>query len=113
MQEKIVLLDEMGNKVELQLVMTFGLDDSNYAALIPMDDLKKEIFLRFELDENGGTILVPLDNDQEYKDVKEAYEEIRKERLQWIHGLTSVANISMLVLRTISRWKYGYKCKRC
>ncbi|NLX63092.1 MAG: DUF1292 domain-containing protein [Tissierellia bacterium] len=82
MHEKIVLLDEMGNKVEFQLVMTFGLDDSNYAALIPMDDLKKEIFLRLELDENGETILVPLDSHEEFKDVKEAYEEFKKERLQ-------------------------------
>mgnify|MGYP000070429755 CR=1 FL=1 len=82
MHEKIVLLDEMGNEVEFELVMTFGLDDSNYAALIPVDDLESEIFLRFDIDENGETILVPLDSDEEYRDVKEAYEEFKKERLQ-------------------------------
>lgn len=82
MHEKIVLLDEMGNEVEFQLVMTFGLDDLNYAALIPIDDLKREIFLRFELDENGQTILVPLDSEEEFNDVMEAYEEFKKERLQ-------------------------------
>ncbi len=82
MHEKIVLLDEMGNEVEFQLVMTFGLDDSNYAALIPMDDLENEIFLRLEIDENGDTILVPLDDEEEFKDVKEAYEEFKKEKLQ-------------------------------
>jgi len=82
MHEKIVLLDEMGNEVEFELVMTFGLDDSNYAALISVDDLESEIFLRFDIDENGETILVPLDSDEEYRDVKEAYEEFKKERLQ-------------------------------
>lgn len=82
MHEKIILLDEMGNEVEFELVMTFGLDDSNYAALIPVDDLESEIFLRFEIDENGETILVPLDSDEEYRDVKEAYEEFKRERLQ-------------------------------
>lgn len=82
MNEIITLLDEMGNEVEFELVMTFGLDDSNYAALIPVDDIEKEIFLRFDLDENGEAILVPLDNDEEYKDVKKAYEEFKKEKMQ-------------------------------
>lgn len=82
MHEKIVLLDEMGNEVEFKLVMTFGLDDFNYAALIPIDDLEKEIFLRIEVDEAGDTILVPIENEEELKDVMKVYEEFKREKLQ-------------------------------
>ncbi|GFN36025.1 DUF1292 domain-containing protein [Tepidimicrobium xylanilyticum] len=83
MTERITLLDEMGNKVEFQVLATFGLDDSEYAALLPVNDLKSSTYLlRIEYDDDGGIILVGIDNDEELKDVIEAYEEIQKERLQ-------------------------------
>ncbi len=83
MRDKIVLLDEMGNEVEFEVVMKFGLDDSDYAVLLPVDDLENEMFLRFEIDENGKPILFPLDEyDEEYEVVKETYEEFKRERLQ-------------------------------
>ena len=40
MNEKIVLLDEMGNEKEFQVLATFGLDDLDYAALLPLDDIE-------------------------------------------------------------------------
>ncbi|CCQ97585.1 conserved hypothetical protein [[Clostridium] ultunense Esp] len=83
MNEKIVLLDEMGNKVEFQVLATFGLDDFEYAALLPVDDMESLTYLlRIEYDDEGEPILVGIDDDEELKDVIETFEEIQKEKLQ-------------------------------
>lgn len=83
MNEKIVLLDEMGNKKEFQVLATFGLDDIDYAALLPLDDIEALTYLlRIEYDELGEPILVGIDDEDELEEVIEVYEEIQKERLQ-------------------------------
>lgn len=83
MNDKIVLLDEMGNRIEFQLLATFGLDDFEYAALLPVDDMESLTYLlRIEYDEEGEPILVGIDDDEELKDVIKVYEEIQKEKLQ-------------------------------
>jgi uncharacterized protein YrzB (UPF0473 family) len=83
MNDKIVLLDEMGNRIEFQVLATFGLDDFEYAALLPVDDMESLTYLlRIEYDEEGEPILVGIDDDEELKDVIKVYEEIQKEKLQ-------------------------------
>jgi uncharacterized protein YrzB (UPF0473 family) len=83
MNEKIVLLDEMGNEKEFQVLATFGLDDVDYAALLPLDDIEGLTYLlRIEYDDLGEAVLSGIDDDKELEEVIEAYEEIRKERLQ-------------------------------
>lgn len=83
MNDKIVLLDEMGNRIEFQVLATFGLDDFEYAALLPVDDMESLTYLlRIEYDEEGEPILVGIDDDDELKDVIKVYEEIQKEKLQ-------------------------------
>ena len=83
MNDIIVLLDEMGNRLEFQVLATFGLDDSEYAALLPVDDMKSLTYLlRIEYDDEGEPILVGIDDDGELNDVIEAYEEIQKQKLQ-------------------------------
>ena len=83
MNEKIVLLDEMGNEKEFQVLATFGLDDMDYAALLPLDDIEGLTYLlRIEYDNQGELILAGIDDEEELEDVVEAYEEIQKDRLQ-------------------------------
>ena len=83
MNDKIVLLDEMGNRIEFQVLATFGLDDFEYAALLPVDDMESLTYLlRIEYDDEGEPILVGIDDDDELKDVIKVYEEIQKEKLQ-------------------------------
>jgi uncharacterized protein YrzB (UPF0473 family) len=83
MNERIVLLDEMGNKKEFQVLATFGLDDIDYAALLPSDDIEALTYLlRIEYDELGEPILVGIDDEDELEEVIEVYEEIQKEKLQ-------------------------------
>lgn len=79
----ITLLDELGNKVDFELIATFGLDDMEYVALIPVNDEEPLTYLlRIDYDENGDLVFVTIDDKEEFDDVVKAYEEIRKERLQ-------------------------------
>lgn len=83
MNDKIILLDEMGNEKEFQVLATFGLNEMDYAALLPLDDINELTYiLRIEYDDENEPILVGIDDDEELEDVIEVYEEIRKERLQ-------------------------------
>lgn len=83
MKEKIFLLDEMGNEEEFIILATFGLDDTDYAALLPANDLEGLTYIfRMEMDEDGEMTLVGLDDQEELEEAIEAYEEIQKENLQ-------------------------------
>ncbi len=83
MNDTIILLDEMGNEKEFQVLATFGLNEMDYAALLPLDDINELTYiLRIEYDDQGQPILVGIDDDEELEYVVEVYEEIRKEKLQ-------------------------------
>lgn len=83
MKERIILLDELGKEQEFVILATFGLDDDDYAALMPADDIEGPTYiLRMERDENGELLLAGIDDDEELQDAIEAYEEMQKENLQ-------------------------------
>lgn len=83
MTDRIKLLDELGKEQEFIILATFGLDDEDYAALIPADDIESPTYiLRMETDANGDLILAGIDDDKELQDAIEVYEEIQKENLQ-------------------------------
>lgn len=83
MDEKIVLLDEFGKEQEFIILATFGLDDNDYAALLPVDDMEGLTYiLRMEREEDGELILMGIDDDEELQDAIDAYEEFQQENLQ-------------------------------
>ncbi|WP_416197871.1 MAG: DUF1292 domain-containing protein [Sporanaerobacter sp.] len=83
MDEKIILIDEMGKEKEFEVSATFGLDDSDYAVLFPIDDLEGDAYiLRIEHDADGQVYLSGIDDDEELNDVILAYETIVKENMQ-------------------------------
>lgn len=83
MKEKIMLIDEMGEEKEFVILATFGLDDDEYAALLPSDEIESPTYiLRMETDENGEFNLIGIDDDDELQAAIEAYEEISSENLQ-------------------------------
>ncbi|QQY80566.1 uncharacterized protein DUF1292 [Keratinibaculum paraultunense] len=83
MNDTIVLLDEMGNEIEFQVLSTFGIDDVDYAALLPVGDMESLTYLlRIEYDEDGDLMLVGIDDEKEFNEVIEVYEEIQREKLQ-------------------------------
>lgn len=83
MKERIFLLDELGVEQEFIILATFGLDDEDYAALMPADDIESPTYiLRMETDENGDMLFAGIDDDEELEDAIAAYEEMQKENLQ-------------------------------
>lgn len=80
--EHQLFYDEMGNEVEFIVKAKFSLDDSDYVAMLPVEDIHSPIYiLRIEMDENGEEYLTGIEDD-ELEDAKEAYEELLKENLQ-------------------------------
>lgn len=83
MDEIIILLDELGNEIEFKVLATFGLDDIDYAALMPADDLKGLTYLlRIDYDDDGQPVLATIDDEDEMEEVIKVYEEIEREKLQ-------------------------------
>ena len=83
MEETILLLDEFGKEQEFLILATFGLDDADYAALLPTDDMEGLTYiLRMEKDDSGELILMGIDDEEELQDAIDVYEEIQQENLQ-------------------------------
>lgn len=83
MTEKHVFYDELGNEIEFLVKAKFSLDDTDYVALLNADQLDTMTYLlKLELDENGEPIFVTIDDEEEFDEVKSAYEELSKEHLQ-------------------------------
>ena len=82
MSERHLFYDELGNEVEFIVKAKFSLDDTDYVALLPADEIESATYiLRIDLDDNGDEILVGIDDD-ELKEAEEVYEELIKENLQ-------------------------------
>lgn len=82
MGERHLFYDELGNEIEFIIKAKFSLDDTDYVAMLPADDIESATYiLRVELDDNGDEILVGIDDD-ELEEAEEAYEELIKEHLQ-------------------------------
>lgn len=80
--ERHLFYDELGNEIEFIVKAKFTLDDTDYVALLPADNIESFTYiLRIELDENGEEILVGID-DEELSEAQKTYEELMKENLQ-------------------------------
>ena len=82
MSGRHLFYDELGNEIEFIIKAKFSIDDTDYVAMLPADDIESATYiLRVELDDNGDEILVGIDDD-ELEEAEEAYEELSKEQLQ-------------------------------
>lgn len=82
MGERHLFFDELGNEIEFIVKAKFSLDDTDYVAMLPADDIDSATYiLRIEIDDSGDEILVGIDDD-ELEEAEEAYEELLKESLQ-------------------------------
>lgn len=82
--EIITLLDEEGQEVEFELVMTIEANDNNYAILAPLEvsddeDEDEAYIFRVEEDEDGEMVLEPIEDEEEYAMVVAVYETLVEE----------------------------------
>ncbi len=83
MTEKHVFYDELGNEIEFLVKAKFSLDDTDYVALLNADQLDTMTYLlKLELDQDGEPIFVTIDDEEEFEEVKSAYEELSREHLK-------------------------------
>lgn len=80
--ERQLFYDELGNPVEFIVRGKFTVDDTDYVALVPAEDLEPVIYiLKVAFDEEGQEVLVGIEDD-ELEIAKDAYEELMREHLQ-------------------------------
>lgn len=80
--EKLLFYDEMGNEVEFIVKAKFSIDDTDYVAMLPANELESYTYiLRIDLDDNGEEVLVGIDDD-ELEEAQKVYEELENRRLQ-------------------------------
>ena len=74
-ESEITLTDEEGKECKFEVLGTFELDDTQYMALIPVDSDDDEcVLLKLTTDENGETMLVTIDDDEEFQRAADAFE---------------------------------------
>lgn len=82
MGERFLFYDELGNKIEFIVKAKFTLDDIDYAALLPAENIDSDVYiLRIELDDMGDTVFASIDGE-ELEDAIEAYEGLLRQNLQ-------------------------------
>ncbi|AUN13431.1 hypothetical protein UPF0473 [[Clostridium] sordellii] len=81
MQENIVnLIDQDGNEIQFEIILTLEAEGKEYAILMPLDDNEAEEALIFRIDsDEEGDILTPLENDEEYETVVAVYNTLMEE----------------------------------
>jgi uncharacterized protein YrzB (UPF0473 family) len=80
----VELIDESGNAVRFDLVMTFDYENGRYAALLPVDEVEgvgdDEVVLLQIVKEKGGENYVSIDNpillDEVFKEFIELFDEM-------------------------------------
>ena len=81
-QENLVeLVDEEGNEVTFEHLMTLEHKGNNYICLVPaepMEDVEEDelVIMRIETDEEGNDYYATIDSDEELEDVYNKYLEI-------------------------------------
>jgi len=82
-EDTVILTDEDGEQHEFQVVDFIQVEGKDYAVLLPkevdLDDEDEAIILRMEEDKDGHTLLVEIDEDDEWDRVAEAWEDLIEE----------------------------------
>lgn len=84
LDDVVTLVDEEGNEVEFELIMSMEANDREYAILAPLqedeelEDDEAYIF-RLEYDEEEEMLLIPIEDDEEYEMVVEVYNTLIEE----------------------------------
>lgn len=79
--EIIELYDESGNIQKFRLIDTFGMDDNDYAAVIPVDE-DNEITYIFKIIRDGNELTLEGIEDEELNNAVEIYEKLKEENIQ-------------------------------
>lgn len=75
-ESTITLTDEEGKETTFEVIGTFEIEQEQYIALIPADTDEDEcVLLKMTTDENGESLLVTIDDDDEFERAAAAFED--------------------------------------
>ncbi|EPY6472811.1 DUF1292 domain-containing protein [Clostridium sporogenes] len=73
--DTITLTDEEGKETEFEVITKLDIEDKEYVVVVPKDEeVDEAIALRIDNNDKGEEILVPVEEDEEFNMVAEAYE---------------------------------------
>ncbi|APH18772.1 DUF1292 domain-containing protein [Clostridium botulinum] len=73
--DTITLTDEEGKETEFEVITKLDIEDKEYVVVVPKDEeVDEAIALRIDNNDNGEEVLVPVEEDEEFNMVAEAYE---------------------------------------
>ncbi|HHT50075.1 MAG TPA: DUF1292 domain-containing protein [Eubacteriaceae bacterium] len=73
-------MDEEGNEVDFEVIATLSLKEKDYAILLPLDNEEDSAYIfRIDRDELGDEVLIPIEDDDEFDNVRDEYERIMSE----------------------------------
>lgn len=76
----IWLMDENGNQEAFEIIATLTVKERDYAILFSLEEEDDAAYIfRIDRDENEEDVLVPIEDDNEFKIVQEEYERLIKE----------------------------------
>ncbi len=71
----ITLTDEEGKETEFEVITKLDIEDKEYVVVVPKgEEVDDAIALRIDNNDNGEEVLVPVEEDEEFNMVAEAYE---------------------------------------
>ena len=75
-ENTIILLDDEGNEIEFELVITIEKEGIEYALLKNLEDESEDMFA-FRIDKDDeGDVLIPIEDDEEILMIQDVYDEI-------------------------------------
>lgn len=81
--EIIELYDENGNLQKFKLLDTFGMDEDDYAVLLPVNEPDSLTYiLRIEYLNNGELSLIGIEDQNELNAAVDIYENLKNEKMQ-------------------------------
>lgn len=72
---KVTLLDEDGNEIEFELVVTLDVGENTYA-ILAQENGEDAFPCRVEEEADGKSALIPVESEEEFAAVAAAYDEI-------------------------------------
>lgn len=76
--EIVTLYNDDGLAVEFEVIMTFEVEDNDYAALLPLDEDDPEVLLFKMITDDEETTFTPIEDEDEFDIVAESYYDFMK-----------------------------------
>jgi uncharacterized protein YrzB (UPF0473 family) len=76
--EVVTLYNDDGLAVDFEVIMTFEVEENDYAALLPLDGDDPEVLLFKIVTDDEETTFIPIEDEDEFDIVAESYYDFMK-----------------------------------